>query len=135
MSVQDVVEHVQAAILSSVTKVQSAPSYASDMLATVPTATTLADNLRFLLNSSAFKQIIFDLRIDILIQRGDLQSAMYWLSDVPTSVADIFRGDPTIGGHASTYEGDVTATFEALTINGADYVGYQIVVPNVKILG
>lgn len=133
MTIQAVVTHVQAAILTAATKIKSAPEYPSDLRLVDPTVVTFADNITFRLESSGFYLTFFDLKIDLMVPRGDLPQTMLFLAGVPKQIADIFRADPTIGNHALTYAGDVTATYATGTINGVDCVGYSFLVEQVKL--
>jgi hypothetical protein len=134
MSIQTVIAWTQTQLkATSAAKISFAPDYATDTVMVVPTAITIADNIRFQAMSSGLLITLFDLHVDILIPRGLLEDAMQWLAGVPKAVADIFRNDPTFGATAKTYDGDITATLAAGQRGGIDMIGYTIVVPNVKL--
>ena len=131
MSDQDVVEHAQAAILTAVTGIMSAPNYPSDLRIIQPTVITFADRMRF--RGVDNRETFFDLHISLMIPRGELSQSMAFLSGIPKLIANIFRADPTIGGHAQTYDGDVTADRAEGKVNNVDCIGWNIVVEKVKL--
>lgn len=133
MTIQAVVTWAQAQIkVTSAAKIMFAPDYPTDTNLTVPSSIALADNIRFQGGPQA-KQILFDLHIDILIPRNVLEDAMQWFNGIPLAVADIFRNDPTCGGTAKTYDGDIIAKLAAQSTGGMDVIGYTITVPNIKL--
>jgi hypothetical protein len=133
MAIQDVVEHAQAAILTAVTALKAAPNYPSDLRIGEPTVIAYADNMAFRLESAAMYHTWFDLKVDMMIPRGDVTASFKWLAGVPALIANVFRADPTIGGHAQSYEGDITANFASGPINGVDCIGYRILIKRVKL--
>ncbi len=135
MTIQAVVTWAQAQIkATSAAKVNFAPDYATDTRLTVPSSIALADNIRFMgAGTSGLKITLFDLHIDILIPRGILEDAMQWFNGVPLAVADIFRNDPTLGGTAKTFDGDVVAKLAAQKEGDIDIIGYTFTIPNIKL--
>ena len=133
MSIQDVVTHAQAAILTAATTIKSAPNYPSDLRLAQPTVISYADNIRFRAESSGVYHTFFDLKIDVMIPRGDISQSMTFLAGIPKQIADVFRADPTIGAHAQTYAGDITASFASGQVNAVDCVGYKFLVSQIKL--
>lgn len=133
MSIQDVITHSQAAILTAVTSIKGAPDYPTDLRLAQPTAISYADNIRFEVASAGVYHTFFDLKIDVMIPRGELSQGFKVLAPIIKPVADVFRTDPTIGGHAQSYAGDVTANFASGPVNGVDCIGYRFLVKEVKL--
>jgi len=133
MSIQDVVTHAQAAILTAVTSIKSAPEYPSDLRLAQPTVISYADNIKFRCESIGVNHTFFNLKVDVMIPRGDISQSLKFLAGIPKQIADIFRADPTIGGHAQSYAGDITADFASGLVNGVDCVGYKIIVNQIKL--
>ncbi|CAK0770117.1 hypothetical protein CCP3SC15_400005 [Gammaproteobacteria bacterium] len=132
-TIQEVITAAQAAILIAVTKIQSAPDYALETRIAVPSSLAFGDNVRMILNPGGYYVTLFDLQIGVVIPQGNQESAAHWLADIPQSIGNVFRADPTISGTAQTYEGDVTAhRLKDDSING---IGYVFTVQNVKIFG
>ena len=128
-----VVTAAQLGIKTSITKIQNTPSYAVYATVQIPTTLVHADNIKLLLNSSGYKQVVFDLTVDVMVPTGNMESAMNWLADIPQAIGDVFRGDVTIGGTCQTYNGDVTAKF--IIDDSINAVGYKFTVPAIKIDG
>lgn len=132
-TIQAVVTAAQASIKSAISKIQSAPDYASDARIAVPTAMTYATNIVMTRQSGGFDLTWFDLSVNIMVPQGNMESAMHWLADIPQAVGDVFRGDVTITGTCQTYEGDVVGNL--ILDNTKNAVGYQLTVGRVKIQG
>lgn len=133
MSIQDVITHSQAAILAAATSIKSAPDYPSDLRLAQPTVISYADNLVFSAESAGVLHTFFDLKTDVMIPRGDITESFKFLAAIPKQIADVFRNDPTIGGHAQSYAGDVTASYASGPINGVDCIGYRFLVQKIKL--
>ena len=133
MSIQDVVSHAQAAILTAATSIAAAPDYPSDLRLAQPTVISYADNLRFRNESVGLKHTFFDLKVDVMIPRGELSESLRFLAGIPKQIADVFRDDPTIGGHAQTYAGDITASYASGPVNGVECVGYKFLISQIKL--
>jgi hypothetical protein len=132
-TIQAVVSAAQLAVKNGISKIQSAPAYASDVKVSVPTSLALATNIKMSLESAGFKLTWFDLIIDIMVPKTYETTAMSWLSTLPQEIGDIFRDDITIGGTCQTYEGDVMAVFVRDKDNAV--VGYEFTVQQVKLEG
>jgi hypothetical protein len=133
MSIQDVVTHAQAAILTAATSLKAAPDYPTDVRLAQPTVISYADNLVFRAESAGVYHTFFDLKIDVTVPRGDISQTARFLAGIPKQIADVFRADPTIGGHAQSYAGDVTATWAAGKVNDVDCVGYSFLIKQIKL--
>ena len=133
MSTQACIVWTQAQILSATSKVQRAPNYPDDLRLAVLTAVSWADNVKYKMISGGFKQVIFDLMIQVVTPRNNLAANMELLGSIRDPIADIFRADQSMGGNCSTYEGDVIAKFINGDIDGVKCVGYTFTVPNVKL--
>jgi hypothetical protein len=137
MTIHAVIVWTQNSIKTAVTKVQNTPEYPSDASLAIPTTLVYADNLKFDIISAGFKLTLWDMKINVMIPRGDLATTMAWLDGVPEAIADIFRNDPTFGANAQTYGGTppkpVTAQFARETRGAIEYIGYVITVPDIKL--
>lgn len=134
-TIQAVITQAQANIKTAITKIQNAPEYATEARIAIPTSLAYADNIRLQAPSAGLKWTFFDLKIDIIVPLGDMESALRWLADVPQALGNVFRDDPTISGTCQTYDGDVTAQLVRQNADGAKLVGYSFTVPSVKIEG
>jgi hypothetical protein len=133
MAAQDVVAWTQTRVLAVVSKVKSAPAFPKDgRLGSGGTCFAFATNCRFSL-AGGFDYAIFNLRIEILIPRRGLVDAFTWFSGVPELVAGIFTADPTCGGNAQTFAGDIVAELSTDVIDSIPVIGYIITVQDVKV--
>lgn len=135
-TIQGVITQAQASIKSAISKIQNAPAYAVDGPIQVPTSIAFAQNIRMAQISGGFKITLFDLVIQVMTTGGTGESAMTWLADIPQSVGNIFRSDPTVNGTCQTYgggAGDITA--KMIIDDAKNSLGYEITVPDVKISG
>ena len=132
-TVEAVVIAAQAAVKKGVTKIQNAPVYATDATPTVPTSLAYTDNGKSTVQSGGYILTWFDLIISVIVPKGNQESAIHWTMNIPQSVSNVFRDDPTISGSCQTYEGDVTWKY----INDAtnNLVGYEFTIQRVKIQG
>lgn len=133
MAIIDVIEHAQAAILAEVPKIEVAPTYPTNKRLTSTTCNAYAENIRINGIGPGFVQTFFDLRLEVAIARNDVTENMYYLTDIPEAIAAVFTADPTIGGHCSTFDGEITANLVVDTLEGVPVIGYVIVIPNIKI--
>jgi len=133
MAIQDCIEWIQDQILATMTYIKSAPDYPTDTRTATPTAITYANNIRYR-NAASGSFTFSDIYIEITRERLILEDALKWLEEVGNDVNAIFAADPTMGGNCATYNGDVTANLLEYTLNGMTFIGYKILVPNVKIL-
>jgi hypothetical protein len=131
MSIVTIITAAQAAILTAVTKVQYAPVYPDDARTLVPTMEAAPDNIKGLKNSGGYSSIIFDLKLEFLVGRNDLNDTATWLAGVPEAVLTMFMNDPTISGTCQTYSGDVTALQTARKVGDIDCIGYVFTVPGI----
>jgi hypothetical protein len=132
-TIQAVVTAAQSSIKTAVSKIQNAPPYAVDGPISIPTSLAYATNIKMSTVSSGFKLTWFDLVINIMVPVGNMESAMNWLSDIPQSVGNVFRNDPTIAGTCQTYAADITG--EMVIDGGRNAVGYTLTIGQVKIAG
>ena len=119
--------------MSATAKVQRAPNYPDDLRLAVLTSVCWADNVKYKMLSGGFKQVIFDLMIQVVTPRTTLAANMELLGSIRDPIGDIFRADQSMGGNCSTYEGDVLAKFINGEVDGVKWVGYIFTVPNVKL--
>jgi len=133
MTVQAVIEHVQAAIAaSSGTKVKYAPNYPTDASISTVTSTCWGTRMRYY-GGADNQYLLFDLHVRIMYPRAALEDVMQSIAGIPLAVADIIRADVTIGSHAQTCGEPITADLIAIPVDGIDHIGYDIVVPDVKL--
>jgi hypothetical protein len=133
MTIQAVITHVQAAIAaSSATTVQFAPEYPTDNMISVVTSEAYATNIRFS-GGADNKLTLFELHINIMYPRAALEDVMQAIAGIPLAVANIFRNDVSIGGHAETIGEEITCNLAARPIAGIDHVGWAFVIPDVKL--
>jgi hypothetical protein len=132
MAIQDVIDHAQAAITSAVTAIKYAPSYPTDKVGSWPSAMAFATDIS-IEPQGGFVLTFFNLRIDVLIPRRDLNENMRQLAGIPEAVAAVFTADPTIGGHCQTFGQEIKANLINLNFNGMEMIGYTIIVGRIKI--
>lgn len=133
MTIQAVVTQAQAWIKAGISKIQSAPDYPTDARISVPTSIAYADNERFFIVSAGFTLTKFDLKIDIMMPRNDLENTFKYMEGMTEAIAALFMADTTINGTCQTFEGEITAVLAGQNIGGIDYIGYRMTVPNIKI--
>ncbi len=137
MTIQAVINYVQDQIIAATATngVQSAPYYRNDTPLAVVTAWTWADNIRFFGTNqgSAARYLLFDVQVQIMVPRANLEAAESYLSSLPQNIAGLFRDNVTLGDLAQTYNSEITATRAEGVINSIPVIGYNIKISNVKL--
>jgi hypothetical protein len=132
MTIQAVVAKAQSLIAAQVTAIEYAPAYPTDKRLASKTSLAYATNISFEAQSAGMLLTFFDLHIQIMVPRKDLQDAMQFLVPLPEAIAAVFIADPTIDGTCQTYNGNITAQLITETIDGMTTVGYELIVPRIK---
>jgi hypothetical protein len=134
-TIQGVISKAQTLILAACPSLLNAPELPTDQRFE-KTIIAYPNNILFKKRSDGFTNTFFDLQLEVKVSRKDLTEAMRFLLPLPEQICQVFLNDPSIGGTCQTYGGNelpIKCTLTTETVNGITSIGWEIVVPSVKI--
>ena len=132
MTIQAIVAYAQNQIATNIAAIEYAPEYPTDKRLASKTAIAYATNMSFEPQSGGFLLTFFDLHIQIMVPRKELDNAMQYLAPLPEAIAAVFVADPTMGGLCQTFNGNITANLITEVIDAMVTVGYELIIPRIK---